>query len=254
MAPTNEAEFAEYATKFFLKPAYDTFPGGWTEFKEKGVFTKGPQTFKNEWGGNFSTESGKFEFYSGTLKTALEGHASKHSTTVDDVLTQCNYEALGELAFVPHYESPLRHGDVTEYPFDFIDIKSRFNREGRSQNLPWFYMFKKLDPGDNNWEDTIRINPSDAANLGISDGDTVKVTSVTGSFTTIAKLWEGNQPGTVGKTYGGGHWAYGRFASDYANLTETGGNNNEVMPDDYDRLSGSSARNGGFIGVKLEKV
>jgi hypothetical protein len=67
-------------------------------------------------------------------------------------------------------------------------------------------------------------------------------------------LWEGVRPGCIAKTYGGGHWAYGRFASDYANLTETGGNNNEVLPDDYDRLSGSTARNGGFAGVKIEKA
>ncbi|MCK5207217.1 MAG: hypothetical protein KAQ79_04330, partial [Cyclobacteriaceae bacterium] len=82
----------------------------------------------------------------------------------------------------------------------------------------------------------------------------VQVTSVTGHFVTKLKLWEGVKPGTVAKTYGGGHWAYGRFASDYANLMETGVNNNEVLPDDYDRLSGSTARNGGYVGVKIEKV
>ncbi len=254
MAPTTEAEFAEYSTKIFTKPAWETLTGGWTEYLQKGVVSKGPKTFGSTRGGNFSTETGFFEFYSETLKKALEAHATKHTTTVDDVLQQCNYEAQGEAAFVPHYESPLRWGEEAEYPFAFIDIKSRFNREGRSQNLPWYYMFKKLDPGDMNWKDTISINPSDAATLGITDGDTVKVTSVSGSFTTSARLWEGIQPGTVGKTFGGGHWAYGRFASDYANLTETGGNNNEVMPDDYDRLSGSTARNGGFAGVKIEKV
>ena len=98
------------------------------------------------------------------------------------------------------------------------------------------------------------LGPSDAAALGISDGDTVIVTSVTGNFTTQAKLWEGIRPGTVAKTFGGGHWAYGRFASDYGNLKEIGGNNNEVLPDDYDRISGSTARNGGYVGVKIEKV
>ncbi|MDZ7777985.1 MAG: molybdopterin dinucleotide binding domain-containing protein [Bacteroidales bacterium] len=108
--------------------------------------------------------------------------------------------------------------------------------------------------GDNPDEDCIKLNPSDAAAIGISDGDTVVVSSVTGSITTKARLWEGVQPGTVGKTFGAGHWAYGRFASNYAELTEKGGNNNEVLPDDYDRLSGSTARNGGFCGVKIEKA
>jgi anaerobic selenocysteine-containing dehydrogenase len=252
--PTNEAEFAEIAEKLFTHPSYSLLEGGWEEFKAKGILTKGPQTLKSKWGGNFGTETGNFEFYSATLKKALEEHATKYETDVDNVLSICNYEAAGELAFVPHYESPLRWGDVEDYPFDFIDIKSRFNREGRSQNVGWYYQFKKLDPGDVNWKDTISINPVDAAALGIVDGDTVTVSSMTGSFTTTAKLWEGVRPGCVAKTYGGGHWAYGRFASDYANLKETGGNNNEVLPDDYDRLSGSTARNGGFAGVKIEKA
>ena len=32
------------------------------------------------------TVTKKFEFYSETLKVALEGHAEKHETTVDDIL------------------------------------------------------------------------------------------------------------------------------------------------------------------------
>jgi anaerobic selenocysteine-containing dehydrogenase len=251
--PATAQEFAEIAARLFTYPSYSKLDGGWDEYLAKGVLTKGPQTMKSKWGG-FKTETHKFEFYSETLKKALQGHAAKHETDVDTVLSLCNYEASGELAFVPHYEAPLRWGDVETYPLDFIDIKSRFNREGRSQNVPSYYQFKKLDPGDSNWKDSISINPIDATALGIADGDAVVVSSATGSFVTEAKLWEGVKPGCVAKTFGGGHWAYGRFASDYANLAETGGNNNEVLPDDYDRLSGSTARNGGYVGVKIEKV
>ena len=252
--PETPLEFAEFANKYFAQKAMDKLEGGWEEFKTKGVVTAGPKEFKTLWGGNFTTVSKKFEFYSETLKKALSDHADKHSTDVDTVLTECNYEARGELAFVPHYEAPRRWGDKETYPFDFVDVKSRFNREGRSQNTPGYYEFRNLDPGDVYGMDSIRINPADAATIGIADGDKIKLTSVTGSLTTIAKLWEGTQPGTIAKTFGGGHWAYGRFASDYKNLTEKGGNNNEIMPDDYDRISGATARNGGFTGVKIEKV
>ena len=253
MTPTNEFEFAEISTKIFTHPAYNA-DGDWTAFKAKGVASSPKSVYKEHWD-DFGTETGKFEFYSESLKHALELHAEKHSTTIDDVLQQCNYEATGEMAFIPHYETPYRWGDKTEYPLDFIDAKSRFNREGRSQNLPWYYQFKQLDPGDDRWDDCIKINPIDATFLGISDGDTVKVSSVTGSLITKAKIWEGIKPGTAAKTFGQGHWAYGRFASaDYANATERGGNNNEILPDDYDRLSGSTTRNGGFVGVKIEKI
>ncbi|MBI2968285.1 MAG: molybdopterin-dependent oxidoreductase [Bacteroidetes bacterium] len=189
--------------------------------------------------------------------TAINSTPRWTPKTVSQTLQDANYSTnLGEKAFVPHYEPPKRNGDTVNYPFEFIDCKSRYNREGRSQNSPFYYQFKKLDPGDANWEDCVKINPADAATLGISNGDSVKITSPAGNITVKAKLWEGIRPGCVAKTYGQGHWAYGRFASDYATLSEKPGrgNNNEILVDDYDRLTGSTARNGGFTGVKIEKV
>jgi len=253
MANTPE-EFSLYSTKYFTKPSWDLLSGGWEELTEKGITSFGPYAFKQKWGGNFKTVSKYFEFYSFTLKQALENHANKHEVDVDTVLEVCNYEARGEQAFVPHYESPKRWGTFEEYPFTFIDLKSKFNREGRSANHPYVLMFKNLDMNDIKWDDCVKLNPADAAMLNITDGSMVRITSVIGSFVLKAKLWEGVQPGTVGKTFGQGHWAYGRFASNYATFQAKGVNNNDLMKDDYDRLSGSTCRNGGFVGVKIERV
>ncbi len=171
------------------------------------------------------------------------------------MLTVTGYVARGELAYVPHYEPPKRHGSRSEYPFDFIDYKSRLNREGRSANLPWYHEFKKVDAGDVSYSDVLKMNPSDGKRLGLKSGDTVRVSSLAGSIVTKLKLWEGVRPGTVAKAYGQGHWAYGRVAAgDYAQALPNGGNNNEVLVDDYDRLSGATARNGGFVGVKVQKA
>jgi anaerobic selenocysteine-containing dehydrogenase len=136
-----------------------------------------------------------------------------------------------------------------------VDYKSRLNREGRSANLAWYHEFKKLDPGDVSWEDVLKMNPADGRRLGLKSGEMVKVTSTTGSMTVKLKLWEGVRPGTVTKCYGQGHWAYGRIAAkDFAKAVPRGGNNNEILADDYDRLSGSTARNGGFVGVRVERA
>lgn len=253
--PTDEYTFAEITTKYFTYPVYSNLTNSmsWDTYKTKGV-AKSSQMGYNTYWANFGTPSGKFEFYSQKLKTLLETHATNNSSTVDGILTACNYLAQGDLAFVPHYEAPYRHGNTTDYPLTFIDTKSRYNREGRSQNLPLYYQFKKNDPGDENWSDVIKINPIDATNLGLSNGDNVKVTSITGSIICKLKLFEGIRPGTVAKCYGQGHWAYGRFASDYATFTAKGGNNNEIMKDEYDRITGATARNGGFMGVKIEKI
>lgn len=258
--PKNGLEFTEYNLKIQTAPLWDGKKdvkgdkiNGWKEFRKRGMWNSSPYKYKKRWG-KFKTKTKKFEFYSETLKKALSEHAEKHKTTIDDILETCKYEARGKHAFIPHYESPYRWGNEQEYPFTFIDYKSKLNREGRSQNTTWYYEFKKMDIGDKSWDDVLQINPADAAKLGIKDGDKLKITSVVSSIVTKAKLWEGIRPGTVAKCYGQGHWAYGRLASDYQNLEPRGGNNNQLMPDDYDRLSGSTVRNGGFTGVKIEKI
>ena len=251
--PTNEKEFTEYAAKIFAKPAYDTI-GGWENFKKIGIVNSAEKVFRESWG-DMHTVTKKFEFYSETLKKALKAHADKHSKTIDEVLTACNYLAKGDLAFVPHYEPPLRIGSKGLYPFDFVDYKSRLNREGRSQNTNWYNELKLVDPGDSRWEDVLKINPTDAKNLGIKDGDTVTVKSPVTQFTVVARVWPGIPPGVVTKCYGQGHWAYGKVAAkDYKKAVPRGKNNNDFIPEEYERLSGSSARNGGFFGVDIQKV
>src|SRR5512134_1047159 len=167
--PTTAAEFAEIAARISSQKVWngkEKMKGdqiaGWAEFKKKGIYNSETYKYKKNWGktdpatgtfeGKFKTETKKFEFYSETMKKTLGEHAKKHNTTMDDILQVSGYEARGELAFVPHYESPKRHGGDKEYPFTFIDYKSRFNREGRSQNTVWYHEFKKLDVGDTSWD------------------------------------------------------------------------------------------------------
>jgi anaerobic selenocysteine-containing dehydrogenase len=262
-APASAMEFSITAAKMssasLWKPKEplkgDAPLAGWDDFRKKGMFSGPKYTLKKGWDGKFNTATKKFEFYSETLKKGLLEHAKKHETTADDILAVSGYVARGEVAFVPHYEPPKRHGSLQEYPYAFIDYKSRLNREGRSANLPWYQEFKKVDPGDVSWDDVLKMNPADGARLGLKTGDAVKVTSPAGSITTKLKLWEGVRPGTVAKCYGQGHWAYGRVAAkDYAKAVANGGNNNEILVDDYDRLSGATARNGGFTGVRVRKA
>jgi len=194
------------------------------------------------------TKTKLFEFYSETLKEALGNHAEKHGTTIDDILETCNYQARGEKAFVPHYEEPFMYG--SEDGLVLVDYKSRLNREGRSANCPWYQELKDHDPGDESWDDVAKINPVDAVKLGIRSGDRIKLISPTAELTCTAKVWEGARPGTVAKCYGQGHWAYGKVAASEFGKVARGGNNNEIIPADYDRLSGSTA----FFGIVRVKV
>ena len=258
-APTNESEFALYALKYATQDLWDPARhkggdkfDGWEDFRTTGVWNSDPYPFKKRWG-KMKTKTHKFEFYSETLKAALTTHAEKHKATVDEILKLCNYQAAGEKAFVPHYEEPYMWGDEKEYPFVHVDYKSRLNREGRTANCLWYQSLKYLDPGDEAWDDVAKFHPDDAAGLGISNGDRIKLISTTGEIECTAKLWEGVRPGTISKCYGQGHWAYGRIAATQFGKTPRGGNNNTIIPADYDRLSGSTV----FYGttrLKVEKL
>jgi anaerobic selenocysteine-containing dehydrogenase len=262
--PTNSDEFALTAVKMLTRPCWDSTHAdygkygdklaGWSDFVDKGVWNSHRYKFRGKWG-SFKTETTKFEFYSETLKKALAGHAEKHETDVDSVLEATNYTARGELAYVPHFEPALRWGDEGEFPLIFFEHRSRLNREGRSANCTWYQGHKNADPGDENWDDVLKMNPIDAKKLGLKDREMVKVASPVGEITVRLKLWEGVRPGTVTKCYGQGHWAYGRIAAkDFQNRIPRGGNNNVILPPEYDRLSGSTARHGGVTRVKVVRA
>ncbi|MBL6991420.1 MAG: molybdopterin-dependent oxidoreductase [Bacteriovoracaceae bacterium] len=259
--PKNGVEFTEINLKIQMAPMWDgkkkvggdTFKS-WADFRKKGMWNSDMFKFGKKWG-KFKTKTKKFEFYSVTLKKALEGHAKKHKTSVDNIMKVTNYTARGEKCFIPHYEPPYQHGTSEKYPFKFVDYKSKLNREGRSANTSWYQEFKHVDIGDVGWNDVLKLNPVDAKKLGVKDGDNLKIESVTGSYELEAKLWEGIRPGSVTKCYGQGHWAYGNIAAeDYEGAVARGVNNNEIMPADIERLSGSAARNGGFTAVQISKA
>ncbi len=260
--PASSKEIGEFALKYYTKPLWDgkkdthgDMIKGWGEMLSRGMWNSEPYKYKSHWGGKFKTVTKNFEFYSETLKVALAKHAKRHHTDIDNVMKSSNYSARGELAFVPHYEPPMRHGNMQEYPLLFIDYKSRLNAEGRSANCPWYYEFKHVDPGDVGGQDTLRINPVDARKYGIADGDRVRITSAGGSGECVARVWEGVRPGTVSKSYGQGHWAYGRTATvNFQKAQPRGVNNNTVIPWELERLSGSNARNGGHAAVRIEKI
>lgn len=261
--PENEKEFALYATKFFSKgvwhPSEEKKKGdtinSWEELLELGVWNAKRNGYKKRWEEGFGTATDKFEFYSETMKAVLIEHAEGHNTTVDKVMEATKYEARGELAFVPHYEEPYRYGDEKEFPLIFSEHRSRLNREGRSANTTWYQEFKDSDPGDEKWDDVLKLNPLDCKKYGVKNGDRIRVTSVQGSIEVNVKEWEGTRPGVAIKCYGQGHWAYGSIATlDYQKRTPRGGNNNEILPCDYEHISSATARHGGLARIKIEKI
>lgn len=258
--PQTPEEFDLYAVKFYTKPVWDGSSNGkgdtikgWKDLLEKGVW----KAKKFETGhkiDHFHTATKKFELYSETLKVAMTKHAEKHNISLDEAFEAANYTCRGEVSFVPHYEPAFRHGSEAEYPFIVFDHRSRLNREGRSQNTPWYYNMLDVDPGGERDKDVMKINPLDGKKYSLEDGDKIRITSMFGSVESEVKLWEGVRPGTCVKCYGQGHWAYGRVGSEVFGSKARGYNNNEIYCYDWERLSGSNPRHGGHTRIKIEKI
>ncbi|WP_374711568.1 molybdopterin-dependent oxidoreductase [Symbiobacterium terraclitae] len=119
--------------------------------------------------------------------------------------------------FVPPYQDALGNSlldEEKEYPFTLITFRHILHTKSRTMSNYWVM---PIDP-----DGGLLVSTSDAAALGLQDGDQVKVTSASnpegiwdfgpaGKKEMIAKVRvvEGMRPGVVGYPLGYGHWAYG---------------------------------------------
>ena len=264
-APTSGDELAEYALKAMTAPFWRPDGAGdagvseraWRGFLAKGLWETDPVRGrqKGETPSPLPTSTGRFEFESGALRRAFEEHARRFGLDPEGAAASLGYGARGRKSLVPHYEPPVREGDEREFPFIFSQHRSIANLEGRSANAPLYHKLKRLDPGDEQGDDVVKIHPTDMERLGLRSGDVVRVLSPEGSIVVRAKAWDGTRPGVVVKCYGQGHWAYGQVAArDFEQGIPRGGNNNEIIPAEWERASGATARHGGLTRVRIERA
>ncbi|MCL5123370.1 MAG: molybdopterin oxidoreductase, partial [Deltaproteobacteria bacterium] len=115
----------------------------------------------------------------------------------------------------PSFSDGKRIVKEADYPFQLITFKEIFG--GQSRTMPMDQWLSELCPGN-----AILLNHSDADKLGLSNGERVRLSSVTnpsGSFDLgngeirhvegIVKALEGLRPGVVAVAWHFGHWASG---------------------------------------------
>jgi formate dehydrogenase len=99
-------------------------------------------------------------------------------------------------------------------------------------------------------EHAARVHPDDGAEIGIADGDVVRISSTHGAIELPARLTDEVKPGTIAVPHGWGHKGGWRIAN------AAGGANVNLLassdPDDLEALAGMSFLNG--IPVRLEAV
>lgn len=117
-----------------------------------------------------------------------------------DCMTGKNFDGLPVIRPVTKSD-----GTVIEYseqfPLQFVNWKSRSQGTYRTINSPWLREI--------NSENYLWINPKDANDRGIVNGDKITISSAVASVTGVAYVTEGIRPGIVGADSAFGQTGYG---------------------------------------------
>lgn len=256
-APADGIELGRNAVQQVTRPLWEA-TGGWERFLSSGVAEgvgpKAPLRTAGEIPA-LPTPSGRFELASSTVERMLAEYAKHHDISQQQAVAELGYECSPQLLALPHWEEPARVGEAVDFPLVFSQHRAFASLEGRSANTELFQRMKGMDPGDEAWGDVLKVHPDDLEKLGIEDGMLARLVSPIGSAVIKVRAWEGVLPGIVSKCYGQGHWAYGHIAAaDFEGGVPRGVNANELIPVVYEGISGATARHGGVMRVRLERL
>ncbi|MCR4303940.1 MAG: molybdopterin dinucleotide-binding protein, partial [Gallionella sp.] len=142
--------------------------------------------------------------------------------------------ALSGKAGAAGLKLPAPAEEDEQYPLHLIPGVNVSLRDGRHTNQPWLQ--ESPDPLTTIvWDSWVEIHPKKAAELHISEGDILEVTSRTGSIKAQAYLFPGIHPDAISIPLGQGHEALGRYARGY------GVNPFQIMDAVFDKETGELA-------------
>ena len=140
---------------------------------------------------------------------------------------------------------PAFTGSASEYPFHLLPFPSHSMGDGSDAHLPWLQATP--DPITTAaWSTWVEINPRDADDMDMREGDIVTIESPQGSIETQVYVNPATAPGTVSVPMGQGHTSFGRYAEG------VGSNVMEVLDAASDESTGAFAW--GATRVRLAKT
>jgi len=208
--------------------APSSFPAMWEDLKASGCWHHASHRF-GRWEEIFQTPSGKFEFYSSAIVSALK--ESSKGASLDDTLKEMGIAAAGDAVYMPHYEEALSGAEKQEYPLLLFPIELINLASGWIGNPPFLNktLFDYQLKGDDLF---VEVNPKTAAEYGYLEGSRVILRSRRGELKARVHLFEGAMPGIVFMPVGLGHTAYDKY------LKGKGANPYEIIERVEDPLSG----------------
>jgi anaerobic selenocysteine-containing dehydrogenase len=150
--------------------------------------------------------------------------------------------ALRELEFdgEPEFE-----GSPEEYPLVLQAYPAVQFGDGSGANLPWLQQLP--DPTSSAmWSFPVELDPKTAADLGVANGDLVRVQAPNGALEAPVYVHPAAIPGVVSMAIGQGHGHFGRYASG------RGANPLSIVAAVFDRETGAPAF--GATRVRVEKL
>jgi anaerobic selenocysteine-containing dehydrogenase len=149
------------------------------------------------------------------------------------------------LTFTPsrRFENAVFFGEEQDYPFTLYPYPSMTIGYGEGANQPWL---QELPDTLTTvvWGSWVEVNSATAKNLGIQQGDLVRVISPFGSLEAPVVLLPGIHPEVVAMPLGQGHSSYGRYAKN------RGVNPLELLAPALDGVTGTLAS--GATRVRIE--
>ncbi len=207
----DEALLRELVRRGWSAPGYKNFEEFWAGIQEKGGWWDPAYSYE-EWERVFRTPSGKFEFYSQTLKQQLERRVGSAGNIAKGLKT-AGVEAKGDQLFLPHWESKLNASPDSEkdYPFHLKVFNPLVFAGSVHSNDPYIQDISSIS-AKQKWNSWVEISPGAAKKLGIQEDDWVWVESPLAKQKVRAKLTVGAMPHVVNVPLGLGHRALGRWA------------------------------------------
>ena len=102
-------------------------------------------------------------------------------------------------------------GDEDDFPYFFQPYLTVLLSDGSGANIPWLQ--GSPDPLTTiSWQTWVEINPQTARDIGVENGDVVKVKSRYGEAEALVYVYPAIRPDTIAMPFGQGHEVYGRYA------------------------------------------
>lgn len=179
--------------------------------------------------------AGKMQFYGDGM---VQTFAKLSQTVEQHAIANIDLDAY-KIAYSPvptrDHAYPAPHREATDFPLYLITFKRMYrNQMGASASNP----ILNFAIGPDTQENSLLINPKTAIELGLRDGDQVRIESRVGTATGKCQFTEGIRPDTVGVSYHYGHQIAGM--PDYA---RKGIAINPVLELHPDKLSGMNSFN-----------